>query len=57
MTINYCIQFEFIMYTFYRPHLWYKCFRDGLTLERMHQAFQSGLMEYGMMTGVKALNA
>ena len=33
-----------------RPHLWWKCFRDGLTLERMHGAFSDGLMQYGMMT-------
>lgn len=38
---------------FIRPHLWYKCFRDGLTLERMHKSFKRGLMEYGMMTGSK----
>ncbi len=31
---------------FIRPHLWYKCFRDGLTLERMHKSFKRGLMEY-----------
>ena len=30
-----------------RPHLWWKCFRDGLTLERMHGAFSDGLMQYG----------
>lgn len=36
-----------------RPHLWWKCLRDGITLERMHQAFTSGLMQYGMMTAVK----
>ena len=36
-----------------RPHLWWKCFRDGLTLERMHGAFSDGLMEYGMMTAFK----
>ena len=38
---------------FIRPHLWYKCFRDGLTLERMHKSFKRGLMEYGMMCGSK----
>lgn len=38
---------------FRRPHLWYKCFRDGLTLERMHDAFTNGLMQYGMMTATK----
>ncbi len=36
-----------------RPHLWWKCFRDGLTLERMHGAFSDGLMQYGMMTSTK----
>ena len=36
-----------------RPHLWYKVFRDAITLERMHQAFTDGLMQYGMMTAVK----
>ncbi len=39
---------------FNRPRLWLKCFRDGLTLARMHASFKSGLMEYGMMTGTKA---
>lgn len=38
-----------------RPHLWWKCLRDGITLERMHQAFTSGLMQYGMMTASKKL--
>ena len=38
---------------FKRPHLWWKCFRDGLTLERMHKSFKNGLMEYGMMKGSK----
>ena len=32
-----------------RPHLWWKCFRDAVTLERMHRAFESGLMEYGVL--------
>jgi MPBQ/MSBQ methyltransferase len=36
-----------------RPHLWWKCLRDGITLERMHQAFTNGLMQYGMMTATK----
>eukprot|EP01025_Chloroclados_australasicus_P068455 TRINITY_DN9511_c0_g1_i1.p2 TRINITY_DN9511_c0_g1~~TRINITY_DN9511_c0_g1_i1.p2 ORF type:complete len:233 (+),score=35.23 TRINITY_DN9511_c0_g1_i1:87-701(+) len=35
------------------PRLWYKCSRDALTLERMHRAFKRGLMQYGMMKGVK----
>jgi MPBQ/MSBQ methyltransferase len=37
-----------------RPHLWWKCLRDGITLERMHEAFDDGLMQYGMMTATKA---
>lgn len=36
-----------------RPYLWWKCMRDGVTLERMHGAFSDGLMQYGMMKGVK----
>jgi MPBQ/MSBQ methyltransferase len=36
-----------------KPHLWYKCFRDGLTLARMHKSFKQGLMQYGMMTAQK----
>ena len=36
-----------------RPHLWWKCLRDGITLERMHEAFDDGLMQYGMMTATK----
>lgn len=39
---------------FSRPNLWWKTFRDGLTLVRMHKSFRSGLMEYGMMTAEKA---
>lgn len=42
------------MPVFSRPKLWWKTFRDGLTLVRMHKSFRSGLMEYGMMTGTKA---
>ena len=38
---------------FRRPWLWWKCVRDGVTLERMHEAFTSGLMQYGMMTATK----
>ncbi|GLC52876.1 hypothetical protein PLESTB_000683600 [Pleodorina starrii] len=37
------------------PRIWYKTVREIVTLERMHQAFAKGLMEYGMMTGTKAL--
>lgn len=36
-----------------KPRLWGKCFRDGLTLARMHKSFKSGLMEYGMMRATK----
>eukprot|EP01035_Chromulina_nebulosa_P019351 gene19351-25216_t len=36
-----------------RPHLWWKCVRDGITLNRMHEAFSDGLMQYGMMTATK----
>lgn len=37
------------------PRIWYKTVREIVTLERMHQAFATGLMEYGMMAGTKAL--
>ncbi|KAG1672142.1 hypothetical protein FOA52_001730 [Chlamydomonas sp. UWO 241] len=36
-----------------RPHVWYKTVREIVCLERMHQAFATGLMEYGLMTGRK----
>ena len=36
-----------------QPKLWWKCFRDGLTLVRMHSSFRDGLMQYGMMTAQK----
>ncbi len=29
--------------------------REIVTLERMHQAFATGLMEYGLMAGRKAM--
>jgi len=35
------------------PVIWYKTVREIVTLERMHRAFDSGLMEYGMMKAVK----
>ena len=38
---------------FSRPRLWWKTFRDGLTLVRMHKSFANKLMQYGMMTAVK----
>lgn len=36
-----------------RPRLWWKVLRDAVTLERMHEAFSSGLMKYGMFAAVK----
>lgn len=36
-----------------KPLLWWKCVRDGVTLERMHRSFKSGLMQYGMMAATK----
>jgi MPBQ/MSBQ methyltransferase len=35
------------------PKLWYKVTREIVTLERMHRAFDRGLMVYGMMKAVK----
>ena len=37
-----------------RPRAWWKTVRDGVCLERMHRAFDRGLMQYGMMTATKA---
>ena len=42
---------------FRQPRLWWKTFRDGLTLYRMHNSFASGLMQYGMMTATKTVRA
>lgn len=39
---------------FSQPRLYWKCFRDGLTLVRMHKSFESKLMQYGMMTARKS---
>lgn len=36
-----------------RPSLWLKTLREAVTLARMHKAFKSGLMQYGMMTATK----
>ena len=36
-----------------RPHLWYKTVRDIACLEKMHQAFDKGLMTYGMFRATK----
>ena len=35
------------------PVVWYKTVREIVTLEKMHRAFDSGLMEYGMIKGRK----
>ena len=35
------------------PKIWYKTLREIVTLERMHRAFDRGLMQYGLMRGVK----
>jgi len=36
------------------PKLWWKTIREIVTLNRMHKAFDSGLMTYGMITAKKA---
>ncbi|GAB5363006.1 hypothetical protein AAMO2058_000847000 [Amorphochlora amoebiformis] len=36
-----------------KPWTWRKCLRDGICLERMHRAFDKGLMQYGMLKAVK----
>jgi len=38
---------------FSRPNIWYKTLRDIVCLERMRRAFGRGLMQYGMIKGVK----
>uniref|UniRef100_A0A6U2CZN2 Methyltransferase domain-containing protein n=1 Tax=Hemiselmis andersenii TaxID=464988 RepID=A0A6U2CZN2_HEMAN len=35
------------------PMLWWKTIREIVTLNRMHKAFESGLMTYGMITAKK----
>uniref|UniRef100_A0A7S0QV71 Methyltransferase domain-containing protein n=1 Tax=Pyramimonas obovata TaxID=1411642 RepID=A0A7S0QV71_9CHLO len=35
------------------PWVWYKTVREIVTLERMHRAFDRGLMTYGMIKGTK----
>ena len=35
------------------PRRRYRTVREIITLERMHRAFDDGLMKYGMMKGVK----
>lgn len=37
------------------PRIWYKTVREIVTIVRMHQAFESGLMEYGLIRGTKSL--
>mmetsp|Transcript_17996 Transcript_17996/g.24933 ORF Transcript_17996/g.24933 Transcript_17996/m.24933 type:complete len:376 (+) Transcript_17996:67-1194(+) len=37
----------------FKPHKYLKCLRDGYCLERMHRAFDRGLMEYGMFAATK----
>ncbi|CAB9519094.1 hydroxy-16-methoxy-2,3-dihydrotabersonine N-methyltransferase [Seminavis robusta] len=37
----------------FKPKKYFKCFRDGWCLERMHRAFKRGLMEYGMFAATK----
>jgi len=39
------------------PRIWYKTVREIVTLERMHRAFDRGLMQYGMIKGTKQLAA
>ena len=35
------------------PRIWYKTIREIVTLERMHRAFDRGLMTYGLIKGRK----
>jgi MPBQ/MSBQ methyltransferase len=37
------------------PRIWYKTIREIVTLERMHRAFDSGLMTYGLIKGRKKI--
>mmetsp|Transcript_5157 Transcript_5157/g.19304 ORF Transcript_5157/g.19304 Transcript_5157/m.19304 type:complete len:444 (+) Transcript_5157:230-1561(+) len=39
---------------FSKPKVWYKTVRDIVCLERMHRAFDNGLMQYGMIKATKA---
>nr|QKY15242.1 putative tocopherol o-methyltransferase, chloroplastic (VTE4) [Polytomella parva] len=36
------------------PRIWYKTLREVVMIQRMHKAFAKGLMEYGMISAVKA---
>jgi len=38
----------------FKPNKYMKCLRDGYCLERMHRAFDRGLMQYGMFAATKA---
>ncbi|MEW5314020.1 MAG: hypothetical protein WDW38_005548 [Sanguina aurantia] len=40
-----------------KPMLWYKIARDAVTIEKMHRAFDKGLMQYGLMRCTKAAAA
>jgi hypothetical protein len=35
------------------PRIWYKTVREIVTIVRMHNAFASGLMQYGLIRGTK----
>ena len=35
------------------PRVWYRVVREIVMLERMHRAFDRGLMQYGMITAGK----
>jgi MPBQ/MSBQ methyltransferase len=37
------------------PALWWKTIREIVTLNRMHKAFEKGLMTYGMITSKKKM--
>ena len=37
----------------FKPLKYVKCVRDGYCLERMHRAFDRGLMQYGMFAVTK----
>jgi len=39
----------------FKPTKYLKCLRDGYCLERMHRAFDRGLMQYGMFAATKAM--
>ena len=37
----------------FKPNKYLKCVRDAYCLERMHRAFDRGLMQYGMFAATK----